>query len=130
MSQEKKLELLKAYMELNIAPILVKDLKSEILKKDAIIIPATIAISQLNGHYENKAFLPPKWFQELNKLKSPILVIDDITSLSTNEQTKFIEILKYRKVGIFDLPKNCIIIISSNTPNLINEEIISLVAVI
>ena len=46
------------------------------------------------------------------------------------EQTKFIEILKYKKVSTFEIPKNCLVIVTCSdlTANKINEEVYSLLA--
>ena len=59
-----------------------------------------------------------------------ILIINGINNLEISEQLKFVEILKYRKISTFDLPKNCFIIVTAydlkNRP--IAEEIFSLVA--
>ena len=59
-----------------------------------------------------------------------ILVIDKIDSISKEEQVKFIEILKYRKVSTFELPKDIVIIVTANkiSKDTINEEIYSLLA--
>ena len=82
--------------------------------------------------------------ERLNNLKnyikagvSPLLVANIPSSLFTNSvvleasiDTKFIEILKYKKISTFELPENCLIIVTCSdlTNNKINEEIYSLVA--
>ena len=123
-------ELLLTYIENNVVPILVDFISGSDLG-NAIILPASISKSELNGHYEGKDFLPPKWYQELTFEKnSKILVIDKIDSVSKEEQTKFCELLEYRKISTFILPKNCVIIVTANEINKdkINEELFSLVA--
>ena len=77
--------------------------------------------------------MPPKWYNDLmdkKDLKNNILVIDNITSIPISEQLKFCEILKYRKISTFELPKNCAIIITCDEVNKdkISPEIYSLVA--
>ena len=53
-----------------------------------------------------------------------------INEAPLEEQTKFIEILKYKKVSTFELPKNCLVIVTCSdlTTNKINEEVYSLLA--
>ena len=59
-----------------------------------------------------------------------MLVINNINEIDVNEQTKFIEILKYKKISTFDLPKDCIIIVTAKNlkERPINEEVYSLLA--
>lgn len=128
MNNKKKLFL--SYIKANIAPVLVDFISGEDLE-DAIILPADINTKELNGHYNGIDFVPPKWFSKiLNTGNSRILVIDKIDSISKEEQTKFIELLKYRKISTFKLPKNVIVIVTASdiNKNTINEEIFSLVA--
>ena len=90
-----------------------------------------IDIKELNGHYEGLDFIPPKWLNEiLSSTKNKILVIDRIDTISKEEQLKFVELLKYRKISTFELPKDCLIIITANEINTekISNEIFSLVA--
>ena len=89
--------------------------------------------SELNGHYENVEFCPPTWYKELlekSKSEHVILVIENINDISLEEQNKFIEILKYNKISTFELPKNCLIIVTCSDLNnkKISEEVYSLLA--
>lgn len=127
---ESKKELLLSYIKTNVAPILVDFIFGQDLE-DAVILPANIDKKELNGHYEAMNYVPPKWLNELlNKKNNPLLVIDQIDTIPKEEQKKFIELLKYRKVSTFDLPNNCRIIVTANKINeeMINEELFSLVA--
>ena len=75
--------------------------------------------------------MPPKWYDNvLNIKENKVLVIDKIDTISKEEQLKFCELLEHRKISTFELPKNCVIIITANEINKdkINEEIFSLVA--
>ena len=126
---ESKKEILLSYIKANIAPILVDFMSGKDLP-DATILSSNIDVKELNGHYEGKNFVPPKWLNEiLNSNTSKILVIDKIDTITKEEQMKFVEILKYRKVSTFELPNNCIIIVTVNeiSKDKINEEIFSLV---
>lgn len=128
MNNKKKLFL--SYIKANIAPVLVDFISGEDLDV-AIILPADINVKELNGHYNGIDFVPPKWLSELlNTSNSRILVIDKIDSITKEEQTKFIELLKYRKISTFELPKNVIIVVTASdiNKNTINEKIFSLVA--
>lgn len=125
-----KKELLLSYIKANVAPILVDFITSEDLN-DAVILPSNIDPKELNGHYEGTNFMPPKWFNEiLSTNTSKVLVIDKIDAISKEEQLKFCELLEYRKISTFELPKNCLIIVTANEINKekISEEIFSLVA--
>lgn len=126
---ESKKEILLSYIKANIAPILVDFMSGKDLP-DATILSSNIDVKELNGHYEGENFVPPKWLNEiLNSNTSKILVIDKIDTITKEEQMKFVEILKYRKVSTFELPNNCIIIVTVNeiSKDKINEEIFSLV---
>ena len=127
---ESRKELLLSYIKTNVAPILVDFIFGQDLE-DAVILPANIDKKELNGHYEEMNYVPPKWLNELlNKKNNPLLVIDQLDIIPKIEQKKFIELLKYRKVSTFDLPNNCRIIVTANKINeeMINEELFSLVA--
>ena len=127
---ETKRELLKSYIRSNVAPILVDFIDGNSIP-NRVVLSANCEMTELNGHYDNTEFNPPKWLTELNDSKLPtILVIDNIDSIPKNEQTKFVEILKYRQVATFELPKNTVIVVTAKeiNENTINEEIYSLVA--
>ena len=117
---------------LNEYPILVEDIPNELFE-NAVILNSDCDISFLNGHYEGVNFVAPDWYNILvEKCKNgrSILIINGINNSEIGDQLKFVEILKYRKISTFDLPKNCSIIVTAydikNKP--IAEEIYSLVA--
>ena len=125
-----KRELLMSYIKSNVAPILVDFIDGNNIP-NSVLLPANLEISELNGHYKNIEFHPPEWLNKLKNSNTPtILVIDKIDSIPKNEQTKFLEILKYRQVSTFELPKNTVIVVTAEyiNENTINEEIYSLVA--
>lgn len=125
MSEEKK-EMLNEYIRANVAPILLEGVSSNVFENNAVILPANISKEELNGHYENMDYVSPKWFLELSEKN--LLVIDDISSISLEGQRKFIELLKYRKISTFDLPKNCVIIIITENLKNVSRDIYSLAA--
>ena len=125
-----KKEMFLTYLKSNVAPVLVDFLSINELDF-AVTIPADIDIKELNGHYEGLDFIPPKWLNEiLSSTKNKILVIDRIDTISKEEQLKFCELLEHRKISTFELPKNCVILVTANEINKdkISEEIFSLVA--
>ena len=129
---EERLSLLENYIKTGVAPLLVVGVPSNLFS-NSVILKSNIDKSELNGHYENVEFCPPTWYKELlEKSKSGhvILVIENINDISIEEQNKFIEILKYKKVSTFELPKNCLIIVTCSNLNnkKISEEVYSLLA--
>ena len=124
-----KRELLMSYIKSNVAPILVDFIDGNNIP-NSVVLPANLEISELNGHYDNTEFVSPEWLNKLEGSTPTILVIDKIDSIPKNEQTKFVEILKYRQVSTFELPKNTVIVVTAKeiNENTINEEIYSLVA--
>lgn len=127
--QKDKLKILSEYIKSGISPILVENI-SLLEFEDAVIIEGDCGKELLNGHYEEINFVAPNWYNELIKKNTPILVINEINKVSTEEQIKFGEILKYKKVSTFKLPENCITIVtySNLKENPINESIYSLLA--
>lgn len=126
---EVKRELLMSYIKSNVAPILVDFIDGDSIP-NSVVLPANLEITELNGHYDNTEFVSPEWLNKLEGSTPTILVIDKIDSIPKDEQTKFVEILEYRKVSTFELPKNTVIIVTAKEINegTINEEIYSLVA--
>ena len=129
---EEKKEMLIEYIKSNVAPILVDFISGQDIE-GAVVLPANIDKKDLNGHYEGARFVPPKWLDEiLTSNTKRLLVIDKIDTIPKADQLKFGEILEYRKIATFDLPDNCVIIVTANEINKekIDEEIFSLMAVI
>lgn len=129
---EARLKMFENYIKSGVSTLLVQNIPSNSFN-NSVIIKANINKSELNGHYENIEFCPPIWYKEVVekcKTKIGVLVIENINEIPIVEQTKFIEILKYRKVSTFDLPKNCFIIVTCSdlSLNKINEEVYSLLA--
>ena len=127
---ENKKELLMSYIKANVAPILVNFISGKDIPS-AIVISADVDAKELNGYYDGADYMPPKWYNELvTNNNSKVLVIDLIDSINKEEQLKFIELLEYRKISTFELPKDCVIIVTAKEVNKdkISEEIYSLVA--
>jgi len=127
-----RLNLLQNYIKAGISPLLIQNIPSDSFN-NFVVIKSSIDRSELNGHYENMDFCPPLWYKELvvkSKSKYVVLVIENINEIGLEEQTKFIEILKYKKVSTFNLPKNCLVVVTCSdlSINKINEEVYSLLA--
>ena len=56
---KEKMNILKNYISINVAPVLI-DFELNINIPNSIIIPANCEVSELNGHYEKKFFFAPK----------------------------------------------------------------------
>ena len=130
MNQEKR-KMLETFLKSGISPLLLEDISSDIFE-NAVILESDCDLSLLNGHYEGTEFVAPEWYEQLITQTNniPILIIKDINIIPSEEQTKFIELLKYKKISTFDLPQNCIIIVTCQNlkENKINEEVYSLMA--
>lgn len=129
---KERLDLLENYIRSGMSPLLVQDMPSTFFS-NIVIIKSNIDRSELNGHYENTDFIPPLWYKELvekSKTKPVVLMIENINEISLEEQTKFVELLKYRKISTFELPRNCLVIATCSdlSTNKINEEVYSLLA--
>lgn len=127
---KQKLQMLEQYIKLEMSPILLEDISTSNIK-NAVVLPANCDISFLNGHYEGIEFLPPQWYAELlakSKQTHSLLLIPNINQIPQEEQTKFLELFKYKKISTFDLPKNTIIIATASNlkEKPIIEEIYSL----
>ena len=126
---KERLEMLNEYIKSGITSILIENMPASVFD-NATILNANCDISDLNGHYENINFVAPSWYNKLKQNQTKMLVINNINEIDVNEQTKFIEILKYKKISTFDLPKDCIIIVTAKNlkERPINEEVYSLLA--
>lgn len=124
-----RMEFLEGLIKSGISPILLEDIPASIFDESALI-NADCDMSELTGHYEGEEYVAPNWYNKLLSLTEPILVISNINSIKEEEQRKFLEILKYKKVSTFDLPKNTIILVTANNlkENKINEDVYSLMA--
>ena len=125
-----RLNLLENYIKADMSPLLITDISSSLFNH-AVKIKATIDRTLLNGHYEGTEFCAPEWLLELIKMSKKnyvVLLIENINAIDVEEQTKFIEILKYKKVSTFALPENCFVVVTclDLQKNKINEEVYSL----
>lgn len=121
-----KLELFKAYIYANVCPILIDNIDIDIFKNISVIIKNDITKEELNGDFNKE----PNWYKELEDSNKIILIIEDIDKISKEEQLKFHELLKYRKVGKYNLKNNVVIILTASkiSSDTISENIYSLIS--
>lgn len=132
MNNDEKIVMLENYIKAGISPILLEEISIEIFN-NAVILEAECDASLLNGHYEGINFVAPEWYNnilEKSNNTNSLLVINGLNKISEEEQLKFLELFKYKKVSTFELPKNCVIVVTcSNLEDApIAEEIYSLLA--
>ena len=117
--QKDKLLLLNDYLKVGDIPILIN--LSPSVFDDAVILNKDDKLYDLN------------WYNTLvEKCKedSTILLLDKINELDKKEQLKYVELLKYRKIGNNKLPDNTIIVVTYDNleNNRLCEEVYSLMA--
>lgn len=128
-----RLNMINEYINNNVSPLLIDGITASNNIPNSVVLKANCEIELLSGHYEGIEFMPPQWYNDLmvkKDLRTNVLVIDGLTNIPINEQFKFVEILKYRKISTFELPKNCAIVITCDevSKEKISPEIYSLVA--
>lgn len=124
-----KIEMLENYLKANIAPILISKIPSSVFDSVAVVIPSNINKEDLYGKIKNNKFELPKWYDELsNNPKKNMIIIDNLSLITTDEQLKFHELLKYRKVGNLKIKDNIMIMVISDeiSSTKINKDIYSL----
>lgn len=132
MNITEKRDMLITYIEANVAPILIDESLLSLFR-NVVTLKSDCSIEQLNGYYVKEEFIIPEWYRIIlsrTEFKNNILIIEDITKISKQEQLKFVELFKYRQIGDLKLPGSCVIIIAAKKidKESIAEEIYSLVA--
>ena len=127
---KEQVELLGEYIKAGTSAILIEEIPENVIKKGAVVLEADCSKAELMGHYENLEFIEPEWYKKLmdsSKEHTPVLIIKDINKISEEEQRKFIELFKYRKVYVHKIPENCMIFVtySNLKENPIEEELYS-----
>lgn len=127
---KEQVDLLGEYIKAEKSIILIEEIPESAIQKGAVVLNANCSNSELMGHYENLEYKIPEWYNKLvasSKEHTPILIIKDINKIPEEEQRKFIELFKYRKIYIHKIPENCRIFVtySNLETNLIEEELYS-----
>ena len=104
--------------------------------EDAIVIPASIPSSNLGiGINDHGQYLYPNWYRKLldmNGKENIYLIIENIDEISTDEQSKFFGMLKYKQINGGAFPANTQIILTTKDidRSKINNNILSLSLII
>ncbi len=111
------LDLFELYIKNYVAPILVESSK-EIDLKNGVEIDGDCGVFELQGKYDsNGEYHLPNWLSVLNgnaDKERTLLIIKNINDTDEDNQMKFYELLKYRKMDTVQLPQNCVIIATCN----------------
>ena len=127
---KEQVDLLGEYIKVGKTVILMEEIPENVVEKGAVVIDSNCSNSELMGYFQNLNYVAPEWYKKLNesaKEHIPVLIIKDINKIPEEEQRKFIELLKYKKVYVHKLPENCIIFVtySNINENPIEEELYS-----
>ena len=124
------IEKLNELIELSNDPIVLKDTKFKLTGQE-VIIEANTPVKGISERYIDGSVEAPDWYKDLMKINSkrPILIINNINSIDEVQQARFLDLIKYKKVGSFTLPENTLILITyySSEKYKLNESIASLV---
>ena len=130
---KEQVDLLGEYIKAGKSAVLIENVPESVIEKGAVVINSDCSNSDLTGHYDNLEYVAPEWYDKLmesSKNHTPVLIIKDINKVSEEEQRKFIELLKYKKVYVNKIPENCMIFVtySDLKENPIEEEVYSFMA--
>lgn len=130
---KEQVDLLGEYIKAAKSAVLIEELPESVIEKGAIIINSDCSSSELMGYFDNLEYIVPEWYNKLmesSKIHTPVLIIKDINKVPEEEQRKFIELLKYKKVYVNKIPENCMIFVtySDLKENPIEEEVYSFMA--
>ncbi len=117
------------YENAKIAPVLIKDIDKKILN-EAVVIDSIIDSKDLGVVNTDKGIKYPKCYDEIVKLDYRILIIKDIDKIDEYEQEKFYELLKYKEISNFKLPKDLKIFVTYSNLDNVADSIISLCQII
>ena len=128
-----QVDLLGEYIKAGKSTVLIEKIPESVIEKGAIVINSDCSSSELMGHFDNLEYVVPEWYNKLmesSKIHTPVLIIKDINKVPEEEQRKFIELLKYKKVYVNKIPENCMIFVtySDLKENPIEEEVYSFMA--
>ena len=124
---KEKIELLGEYIKIGNSIVLIEEIPESVIEK-GVVIDASCSNKELMGSFEELEYKIPEWLEKLNKTAkehTPVLVIKDINKISEEEQRKFIELFKYKKVYTNKLPGNTMIFVTYEKDKPIDEELYS-----
>ena len=112
---KEQVDLLGEYIKAGKSAVLIEKIPDSVIKKGAIVINSDCSSSELMGYFDNLEYVAPEWYDKLlesSKIHTPVLIIKDINKVPEEEQRKFIELLKYKKVYVNKIPENCMIFVT------------------
>ena len=112
---KEQVDLLGEYIKAGKLAVLIEELPESVIEKGAIVINSDCSSSELMGYFDNLEYIVPEWYNKLmesSKIHTPVLIIKDINKVPEEEQRKFIELLKYKKVYVNKIPENCMIFVT------------------
>ena len=127
--ERENLKFLGDYLKKTKYPILIEQLPENVIQKASVVLESNCSKDELIGKYVGTEFVEPAWYTKIKNINAPysFIIINKINNISEEEQRKFIELLKYRKSYIYDLPENCRILVTyeEDSTKPINEEVYS-----
>ena len=112
---KEQVDLLGEYIKAGKSAVLIEEIPESVIEKGAIVINSDCSSSELMGYFDNLEYIVPEWYNKLmesSKIHTPVLIIKDINKVPEEEQRKFIELLKYKKVYVNKIPENCMIFVT------------------
>ena len=130
---KEQVDLLGEYIKAGKSAVLIEEIPESVIEKGAIVINSDCSSSELMGYFDNLEYIVPEWYNKLmesSKIHTPVLIIKDINKVPEEEQRKFSELLKYKKVYVNKIPENCMnfVTYSDLKENPIEEEVYSFMA--
>lgn len=125
---KKQIDLLGEYIKLGSSIILIEEIPQSIIEKGAVVIESNCSNKELMGEFKDLEYKIPDWYKRLEeetKKHVPVLVIKDINKIAEEEQRKFIELFKYKKVYTNRLPENTMIFVTYKKDKPIDERLYS-----
>ena len=125
---KEQIDLLGKYIKIGNSIVLIEEVPESVIKKGAVVLDASCSTKELMGSFEELEYKPPEWYEKLKesaKEHTPVLVVKDINKIPEEEQRKFTELFKYKKVYTNKLPENTMIFVTYQKNKTIDEELYS-----
>lgn len=125
---KEQIDLLGEYIKVGNSIVLIEEVPESVIQKGAVVLDAACSNKELMGGYEDLEYKLPNWYIRLTesaKEHTPVLVIKDINKIPEEEQRKFIELFKYKKVYTNKFPENTMIFVTYQKDKPIDEELYS-----
>ena len=125
---KEQIESLGEYIKLGNSIVLLEEIPQSVIERGAVVLDASCSSKELTRYFENLKYKLPEWLEKLNKIEkehTPVLVIKNINKIPEEEQRKFIELFKYKKIYTNKLPENTMIFVTYEKNKPIDEELYS-----